>query len=63
MNSENAYLWRLAVFVIYSTQIMREIIQMSRMGMENLDDNWDSEMIEIWSGIHEPLIFVSPEIG
>ena len=30
---------------------------------ENLDDNWDSEMIEIWSGIHEPLIFVSPEIG
>ena len=31
--------------------------------MENLDDNWDSEMIEIWSGIHEPLIFVSPEIG
>jgi len=32
--------------------------------MENLDDNWDSEMIEIWSGFHEPLIFcTSPEIG
>ena len=31
---------------------------------ENLDDNWDSEMIEIWSEFQEPLIFrTSPEIG
>ena len=36
MNSENAYLWRLAVFVIYSTKIMRAIIQMSRVGWRKI---------------------------
>ena len=46
MNSENAYLWRLAVFVIYSTKIMRAIIQMTRVGMENY---WAIIGIRRWS--------------